>query len=63
MTRTVVVDVDECVGCEACVEECPDVFSMGPGDLALVHNPEGADDECIESAMELCPVNCIHWEE
>lgn len=63
MSRTVVIDVDTCIGCEACVEECPEVFSMGPGDLAQVHNPEGAGEAEIESAMELCPVNCITWED
>lgn len=63
MSRTVAIDMDACIGCEACVDECPEVFSMGPGDLALVYNPEGGNDEKIESAMDLCPVNCIYWEE
>ncbi|ACS80902.1 MULTISPECIES: ferredoxin [Maridesulfovibrio] len=63
MGRTVAIDIDACIGCEACVEECPDVFAMGPGDLAQVTNPDGADEECIESAMDMCPVNCIIWED
>ncbi|HAS89347.1 MAG TPA: ferredoxin [Desulfovibrio sp.] len=63
MTRTVVVDVDECVGCEACVEVCPGMFVMGACDLAQVQNPEGADESEIKEAMELCPTNCIQWEE
>jgi len=63
MTRTVVVDVDECVGCEACVEVCPGMFVMGVCDLAQVQNPEGAGESEVEAAMELCPTNCIHWED
>ncbi len=63
MSRTVVVDVDECVGCEACVEVCPGLFVMGPGEIAQVSNPEGADEEQICEAMDLCPVNCITWED
>ncbi|OEU66757.1 MAG: ferredoxin [Desulfovibrio sp. S3730MH75] len=63
MSRAVTIDMDACIGCEACVEECPEVFSMGPGDLAQVYNPEGADEAKIEEAMDMCPVNCIIWED
>ena len=62
MDRIVIVDIDVCIGCEACVEACPDVFSMGPGSLAQVYNPDGSDELMIEEVMELCPVNCILWE-
>jgi len=63
MSRLVTVDIDVCIGCEACVEACPEVFSMGPGNLAQVYNPEGAPEGKIEEAMEMCPVNCILWED
>ncbi|SMF20635.1 ferredoxin [Desulfovibrio gilichinskyi] len=63
MSRLVTVDIDVCIGCEACVETCPEVFSMGPGDLAQVYNPDGASEDKIEEAMDTCPVNCILWED
>lgn len=63
MSRLVTVDIDTCIGCEACVEACPEVFSMGPGGLAQVFNPDGASEEKIEEAMDMCPVNCILWED
>lgn len=63
MGRSVAIDIDACIGCEACVEEAPEVFAMGPGDLAQVINPEGGDEKQIESAMDMCPANCIYWEE
>ncbi len=63
MARHVEIDVDECVGCEACVEVCPGVFAMGPGDIAQVINPEGGTEEEINEAIEICPANCISWED
>ncbi|SDL39370.1 ferredoxin [Maridesulfovibrio ferrireducens] len=63
MSRTVAIDIDACIGCEACAEEFPEVFSMGPADLPQVYNPEGVDEEKIEEIMDLCPANCIIWED
>jgi ferredoxin len=61
--RTVYVDTEDCIGCAACVDVCPDVFEyLESVDKAMVRNPSGASDEEIEEAMEICPVNCIHWE-
>ena len=28
MAKKVVIDTEECIGCETCVELCPDVFSF-----------------------------------
>ncbi|MCP4116388.1 MAG: ferredoxin [Desulfobacteraceae bacterium] len=63
MGRIVVIDEDECAGCEACVELCPDVFEFdSDNEKAIVIMPEGGDEECIEEAMESCPSECISWE-
>lgn len=59
--RTAFVDQNECTGCEACVVEAPRVFRMTSDGLAEVYNPQGEPEEKIESAMNGCPVNCIHW--
>ena len=63
MSRVVIVDIDICIGCEACIEACPEVFSMVPGGVAQVFNPDGATEEKIEEAIDICPVNCIVWED
>ncbi|WP_027179107.1 ferredoxin [Maridesulfovibrio bastinii] len=63
MARQVVIDTDECIGCEACVETCPNVFSMGPGGFAMVVNSEGASEEEINEAIDMCPANCISFED
>jgi len=28
----IIIDVDECIGCEACVEACPEVFGFNDED-------------------------------
>jgi ferredoxin len=64
MDRLVCIDTDECIGCESCVEICPEVFGFNQQEeKAEVIMPEGGPEECIEDAMDACPVECIHWEE
>jgi ferredoxin len=63
MDRLVYIDTDECIGCESCVELCPDVFGFNQEEeKAEVILPEGGPEECIEEAMDACPVECIHWQ-
>jgi ferredoxin len=60
----VFIDEEECIGCGSCVELCPEVFLMNEDkEKAEVILPERGPSECIEEAMEACPVSCIHWEE
>ncbi len=58
--------VDEnCIGCELCVETCPEVFEMGDEGLAEVKVdvvPEEVEDSCREAAED-CPVDAIQIEE
>lgn len=54
------IDRQVCIGCEQCVDTCPEVFTM-EGKKALVKsNPITRDWEsmCLE-AMDSCPVNAI----
>ncbi len=55
----IVIDDDACMGCESCVEICPDAFEMNAdGDKATVKDPDcGAD--CVEEAIDACPAECI----
>jgi ferredoxin len=64
MARRVVIDSEECIGCESCVELCAEVFAFNEDEeKAEVIMPEGGPEDCIEEAMETCPVECIHWED
>lgn len=54
-----VIDPDACVGCEACVELCPDVFAMDEsGDVAVVIDAD-ADNDCVDEAIDTCPAEAI----
>ena len=64
MGRRVVIDTDECTGCETCVELCSEVFAFNEDEeKAEVIMPESGPEDCIEEAMDSCPVECISWEE
>ena len=64
MARRVIIDTDECIGCESCVELCSEVFAFNEDEeKAEVILPEGGPEDCIEEAMGSCSVECIHWEE
>jgi ferredoxin len=58
--KQVTIDQEECIGCEACVELCPDIFAFDASqNKAYVTTPEGGDQKCIEEAIGTCPVSCI----
>lgn len=63
MAEKVVIEEDECIGCEACVELCPSVFSFDDGEgKAIVNDGAEADEECVDEAIASCPAECIHKE-
>ena len=63
MPKYLIIDEDECAGCETCVELCPEAFEFDEeAGVAKVINPE-AEAECVEEAIESCPSECIRWEE
>lgn len=57
------VDQDECIGCESCVQICPAVFEMNDEGKAQVIEGSAGTEECIQEAMDTCPVECIHWQD
>ena len=64
MAKIVVLDQDECIGCESCVELCSEVFAFNEAEgKAEVIRPEGGPEDCIEEAIQNCPVECIQWQE
>lgn len=60
MAEKVTIDQDECIGCEACVELCPSVFTFDE-DEEKAYVIDGADSEaeCVEEAIASCPAECI----
>jgi len=65
----VVLEREDCTGCESCVASCPDSFEMADDGLAHMMGSTrlGSNDEldmddlgyCKDGA-EVCPVNVIH---
>ena len=55
------VDRDACIGCEACVGMCPEVFSMDDDGLAKAIDSEIPEDvqESAKEARDGCPVDAI----
>lgn len=65
MSKGVYIEVEECIGCESCVEVCPEAFGFDEESEKAYVIPEGmktASEECIEEAVDNCPVECIHRE-
>lgn len=61
----VFVDKDLCIGCEACVDICPEVFEM-QDDLATVKIEDDVPEDleaAVEEAAEACPVEAITVED
>ncbi len=58
--RRIVVDRQACIGAQSCVVVAPGVFQMDDGNLAYVTDPEGADDDTIMMAAQVCPVLAIY---
>ena len=54
------VDADICIGCETCVDICPEIFEMRD-DIAIIKEeniPEDLQDSCREAA-DICAVDAI----
>jgi len=61
MSEKVVIDQDECIGCEACVEICPSVFIFDDEQgVASVVDGADPDADCVDEAIASCPAECIH---
>lgn len=64
MSKKVVLDQEECIGCEACVELCPEVFAFDEEtEKASVIKETGGPEDLIQESIDTCPVECISWEE
>ncbi|KAG0580068.1 hypothetical protein KC19_4G144700 [Ceratodon purpureus] len=58
------VDENVCIGCRECVYAACKTFSMDDAEgTARVTRQWGDPEPTIKQAIELCPVNCIHYVE
>jgi ferredoxin len=64
MKRRIYVDQDECISCGLCVENVPEVFRFAKNGKAEAFETTGVPEETIQqSAIDICPVSCIKWQE
>ena len=58
------VDADICIGCETCVDICPEIFEMRD-DIAIIKEekiPSDLQDSC-RKVSDICAVDAIIIEE
>jgi ferredoxin len=55
------VNQELCTGDEVCITIAPDVFKMDEKGLSYVQDPNGADKENIQHAINQCPSQAISW--
>ncbi|HSV30578.1 MAG TPA: ferredoxin [Atribacteraceae bacterium] len=53
------IDEELCIGCELCVQICPDMFDMNGEGKAVAKT--GADEslDCVDEALDSCPTSAI----
>jgi len=61
MEKTVLVDQNECISCGLCIENAPEIFHFDKSGKSEVYAQTGASEEKIQTAIDACPVACIHW--
>jgi len=53
------VDRELCIGCGLCSQTCPEVFEMDEDDIAQVKANADLNSDCIQDAIDQCPVSAI----
>jgi len=53
------VDKEKCIGCGSCASTCSEVFKVEEGKAHVVSGKESAEDECVQKAIDECPVDAI----
>ena len=60
--KAVWVDEAACIGCRYCAHVATNTFVIEPhlGRSRAIRQ-DGDPSDCIQEAIETCPVDCIHW--
>jgi len=53
------IDEEACIGCELCVQVCPDVFEMNSDGKSVVKPGVDENQDCIDEAIDSCPTSAI----
>lgn len=53
------VDEELCIGCELCVQICPDVFEMNANGKSVIKDGADINASCVDEAIDSCPTNAI----
>ncbi len=53
------VDEELCIGCELCVQICPEVFEMNTDGKSIVKAGVDVNTDCVEEAIDSCPTSAI----
>lgn len=60
--RGVYVDEVTCIGCKHCVHVAANTFYLEPDyGRSRVMRQDGDPTPLIQEAIDMCPVDCIHW--
>ena len=52
-------DIEACIGCQACVNTCPENWEATDDGKAKPRKTELDDISCNQEAADGCPVSCI----
>ena len=60
--KAVWVDEAVCIGCRYCAHVACNTFIVEPNyGRSRVIRQDGDSSECLQEAIDTCPVDCIHW--
>lgn len=56
--KKIVLDSNECIGCDLCVDICPKMFTS-TSFLPKVNKIDASSVSCIDDAVEICPAGAL----
>ncbi len=60
------INQKDCIGCGSCSAVCPNVFDLNDDNKAIIKDTNSdqgeSDDECVQEAVDICPVDVIKVE-
>jgi ferredoxin len=58
--KNILLETEECIGCESCVEICPDMFEFDEEHgVAKVRTEMSANEDIVQEAIDSCPAEAI----